>query len=72
MASRGSESGVGAEEGLIIKKYVYSIEICLQRQIGYSFKCFYKQMKNGTLQIQISLKAVKPIISIANRCRVYK
>lgn len=52
VGSRGSDSGVGAEEGLIIKKYVYSkkkkkkyiysIEICLQRQIGYSLKCSYK------------------------------
>ena len=42
VGSRGSDSGVGAEEGLIIKKYIYSIEICLQRQIGYSLKCSYK------------------------------
>ena len=51
VGSRGSKSGVGAEEGLIIKKYVYSKkkkrntyiqEICSQRQIGYSLKCSYK------------------------------
>lgn len=35
VGSRGSENG-GGRRRVDYKKYVYSMEICLQRQIGYS------------------------------------